>query len=93
MRGLMQELSSRECAVLVAAGLPVRAAEPTAVGLWEHTDENTGKPGSWFKIIEKNGVYEGGDGQDLLQARRRRELGLQQVRRRGARAPRCSAWP
>ena len=43
-----------------AAGLPVRAAEPTAVGLWEQVDEKTGKPESWFKIQERNGVYEGG---------------------------------
>ena len=28
-------------------------------GLWEQVDENTGKPESWFKIIERNGVYEG----------------------------------
>jgi uncharacterized protein (DUF2147 family) len=42
-----------------AAGLPVRAAEPTAVGLWEQVDDNTGKPESWFKITERNGIYEG----------------------------------
>jgi uncharacterized protein (DUF2147 family) len=60
MRGLLQELILVSTVVLMAAGLPVRAAEPSAVGLWEHTDENTGKAGSWFKIIEKNGVYEGG---------------------------------
>ena len=60
MRGLLQKLILVSTVVLMAAGLPVRAAEPSAVGLWEHTDENTGKAGSWFKIIEKNGVYEGG---------------------------------
>src|SRR5262249_8737595 len=42
-----------------AAGLPVCAAEPTAVGLWEQVDDNTGKPESWFKITERNGVYVG----------------------------------
>ena len=42
-----------------AAGLPVRAAEPTAAGLWEQVDDNTGKPESWFKITERNGVYGG----------------------------------
>src|SRR6516225_3911622 len=42
-----------------AAGMPVRAAEPTAVGLWEQVDDNTGKPESWFKITERNGVYVG----------------------------------
>src|SRR6266498_147488 len=45
--------------LIVAAASPVRAAEPTAVGLWEQVDENTGKAESWFKISERNGVYEG----------------------------------
>jgi uncharacterized protein (DUF2147 family) len=45
--------------LIVAAASPVRAAEPTATGLWEQVDENTGKPESWFKITERNGVYEG----------------------------------
>jgi uncharacterized protein (DUF2147 family) len=34
-------------------------AAPTAVGLWEQVDDVTGKPESWFKITEKNGVFEG----------------------------------
>src|SRR6266699_572036 len=42
-----------------AEGLPVRAAEPTAAGLWEQVDDNTGRPESWFKITERNGVYVG----------------------------------
>ena len=46
--------------VLVAiSSLPLGAAEPSAVGLWEQVDENTGKAESWFKITERNGVYEG----------------------------------
>jgi uncharacterized protein (DUF2147 family) len=45
--------------LLSAASLPLRAAEPTAVGLWEQVDEKSGKPESWFRIAEKNGVYEG----------------------------------
>jgi uncharacterized protein (DUF2147 family) len=45
--------------VIAAAGVPLRAAEPTATGLWEQIDEKTGKPESWFKIQERNGVYEG----------------------------------
>jgi uncharacterized protein (DUF2147 family) len=45
--------------VLGVATAPVRAAEPTAVGLWEQVDEKTGKPESWFKITERNGVYQG----------------------------------
>jgi uncharacterized protein (DUF2147 family) len=43
----------------VAASLPLHAAEPTAAGLWEQVDERTGKAESWFKITERNGVYEG----------------------------------
>jgi len=34
-------------------------AEPTAAGLWEQVDDNSGKPESWFKITERNGVYVG----------------------------------
>jgi uncharacterized protein (DUF2147 family) len=46
--------------LLVGAGaVPLRAAEQTAVGLWEQVDEKTSKPESWFRIAEKNGVYEG----------------------------------
>jgi uncharacterized protein (DUF2147 family) len=45
--------------LVAAAALPLRAAEPTAVGLWEQVDERTGKPESWFKITERNGIYEG----------------------------------
>ena len=47
-------------AVLLGAPLaPARAAEPSAVGMWEQVDENSGKAESWFRIIEHNGVYEG----------------------------------
>ena len=60
MRTYLQKLMIMGALVLVgAAGMPLRAAEPTAVGLWEQVDENTGKPESWFKISERNGVYEG----------------------------------
>ena len=47
-------------AILVgAATLPLRAADQSAVGLWEQVDEKSGKPESWFRIAEKNGIYEG----------------------------------
>jgi uncharacterized protein (DUF2147 family) len=36
---------------------PLRAAEPSAVGLWEQLDEHGH---SWFLFFERNGVYEGG---------------------------------
>jgi len=32
---------------------------PPGCGLWEQVDEKSGKPESWFRIAEKNGVYEG----------------------------------
>ena len=47
---------------VLAAGAGVAAApatEPSAVGLWEQVDEKTGQPESWFKIVERNGAYEG----------------------------------
>jgi len=47
-------------ALLFTAAAPLRAAEPTAAGLWEQVDDKTGKAESWFKIVERNGVYEGG---------------------------------
>jgi uncharacterized protein (DUF2147 family) len=47
-------------AIGAASVLPARAADMTsAVGLWEQVDEKSGKPESWFKISEHNGVYEG----------------------------------
>ena len=45
--------------LLGAAIAPIRAAEPSAVGLWEQVDEKSGKAESWFRITERNGVYEG----------------------------------
>jgi uncharacterized protein (DUF2147 family) len=48
---------------VISAGAGVVAApafDPSsAVGLWEQVDEKTGKPESWFKITERNGVYQG----------------------------------
>jgi uncharacterized protein (DUF2147 family) len=44
--------------LMVAVASPLHAAEPTAAGLWEQVDERS-TPESWFKITERNGVYEG----------------------------------
>jgi uncharacterized protein (DUF2147 family) len=52
---------------LVFAGLlaffaaigPVAAAEPSVAGLWQKTDEATGKPVIWFLFVEKGGTYQG----------------------------------
>jgi uncharacterized protein (DUF2147 family) len=46
--------------IAIGAGtLGASAADPTAIGLWEQVDESSGKAESWFKISERNGVYEG----------------------------------
>jgi uncharacterized protein (DUF2147 family) len=38
---------------------PVDAQEPSAVGLWQQIDPESGKSDGWFYIYEHNGVYEG----------------------------------
>ena len=34
-------------------------AEPTAAGLWQAIDQETGQPTGWFQIREHDGVYDG----------------------------------
>jgi uncharacterized protein (DUF2147 family) len=49
-------------AVLTVPGLvasTARAAEPSVAGLWQKTDDATGKPIGWFLFVERNGVFEG----------------------------------
>jgi len=58
-RSLLKLVVISAVAIAGVAGAPLRAADPTAVGLWEQVDEKTGKPESWFKITEHNGVYQG----------------------------------
>lgn len=36
------------------------AREPSAAGLWEQIDDKTKVRESWFRIVEKNGIYTGG---------------------------------
>ena len=35
------------------------AAEPSAVGLWQALDKDSGQPTGWFLIRDRDGVYEG----------------------------------
>ncbi len=44
-------------AAMLGFATSVAAAEPSAVGLWQKTEE--GKPVVWVLIVEHNGVYEG----------------------------------
>jgi len=54
------KLMTLAAAIAMGAGtVPVQAAEPSAVGLWEQVDESSGKAESWFKISERGGVYVG----------------------------------
>jgi uncharacterized protein (DUF2147 family) len=38
---------------------PVDAQEPSAAGLWQQIDSETGRSNGWFYISERNGLYEG----------------------------------
>ena len=38
---------------------PVEAQEPSAAGLWQQIDADSGKSDGWFLISEHNGTYEG----------------------------------
>jgi Uncharacterized protein conserved in bacteria (DUF2147) len=42
---------------LLAAAPAVRAAEPTAAGLWQKLEE--GKPVGWFLVVDHDGIFEG----------------------------------
>ena len=43
---------------LIAANCAT-AAEPSAAGLWQKTDSETGKPVSWFLFLQRGAAYEG----------------------------------
>ena len=61
MKATMRSSVALPIVALVAFGaLPnlARAAEPTAAGLWEKAD-SSGKPEGWFRLSERNGVFEG----------------------------------
>jgi Uncharacterized protein conserved in bacteria (DUF2147) len=43
--------------MLLAAGLPGQAAEPSAAGLWQKIED--GKPVAWFLVVDHSGIFEG----------------------------------
>jgi uncharacterized protein (DUF2147 family) len=45
--------------VATFAGIQLAAAEPSVAGLWQRTDEATGKPVIWFLFVENHGTYQG----------------------------------
>jgi len=55
----------RFATLLVAASLSLIgapdafAAEPSAAGLWQALDKDSGQPTGWFLIRDRDGVYEG----------------------------------
>jgi Uncharacterized protein conserved in bacteria (DUF2147) len=44
--------------LMLGTGPAATQSEPSAAGLWEQVGES-GKPESWFRIYERNGLYEG----------------------------------
>ena len=44
-------------ALLLAAVSAVRAAEPSAAGLWQKVED--GKPVGWFLVVDHDGIFEG----------------------------------
>ena len=44
-------------ALLLAVGSAVRAAEPSAAGLWQKVED--GKPVAWFLVLDHDGIFEG----------------------------------
>lgn len=41
------------------AAMRPAAADPSVIGLWQKTDEQTGAPVGWFLFVERGGYYEG----------------------------------
>ncbi len=45
--------------VAISAAQPTPPVEPSASGLWQKIDDETGNPVSWFLFVERGGLYEG----------------------------------
>ncbi len=43
----------------IGAAQTTAPAEPSATGLWQKLDDETGNPISWFLFVERDGLYEG----------------------------------
>jgi hypothetical protein len=58
LKARLATLAVAVLAVLGAATLPVRSAEPPLLGLWQKVGDN-GRPIIWILFVERNGSYEG----------------------------------
>jgi uncharacterized protein (DUF2147 family) len=59
MRRHLAALTFMALSSLCLAARPVDAQEPSAAGLWQQIDPETGKSDGWFYISEHNSTYEG----------------------------------
>jgi uncharacterized protein (DUF2147 family) len=59
MRRHLATLSVMALLSLCLGARPVDAQEPSATGLWQQVDTESGKSDGWFLIYEHNGTYEG----------------------------------
>jgi uncharacterized protein (DUF2147 family) len=55
----IRELTVAAVLLLLIGGGHVLAAEPTAAGLWQSVDSDSGQPRAWFLIRDHDGVYDG----------------------------------
>lgn len=59
MRRQLAALTLLALSALCLGPRAVTAQEPSAAGLWQQIDPDTGKSDGWFLITEHNGSYEG----------------------------------